>query len=90
MDQLDEMIGKWVMEMRVAKGLSQSFLASQVHKDQSYISKIESGARRLAAVELFALAEALDLNSGEIAELYLRWCGINGMQIGSEDLRSEQ
>lgn len=39
-------------DVRVAAGLSQNQLASRLHKPQSYISRCESGTRRIDIFEL--------------------------------------
>lgn len=74
MDTSDKAIGRWLFEKRVSKGISQAFLASQIMRDQTFVSKIESGARRLSAVELFELSSRLNLKPVELAELYQGWC----------------
>lgn len=51
-------------------GLLQADLASRVGKDQSYISNIERGQRRLDLVEFRALA--LAMNADPVA-LFKRW-----------------
>lgn len=42
---------------RIESGLSQQEVASRLNKPQSYISKIESGERRLDVVEMKKFAE---------------------------------
>ena len=44
---------------RKAAGLTQTELAKQLGKPQSYVSKYERGERRLAVVEFLALADLL-------------------------------
>lgn len=46
-------------EARRRSGLLQADLAAKVGKDQSFISNIERGQRRLDVLELYALAQAL-------------------------------
>jgi transcriptional regulator with XRE-family HTH domain len=76
MDSSDEAIGRWVLEKRVSKGISQAFLAAQLMRDQTFVSKIESGVRRLSAVELFELSSKLNLKPEELADLYRGWCEV--------------
>jgi transcriptional regulator with XRE-family HTH domain len=49
---------------RIESGLSQQEVADRLGKPQSYISKIESGERRLDVVEIkkFALVYKKDIN----------------------------
>ena len=42
---------------RLEAGLSQMIVADKLHKPQSYISKIESGERRLDVAEMKRFAE---------------------------------
>jgi len=55
---------------RLAAGLTQRGFAEKLGKHQSYVSKVESGARRLDVVEFIGWMRALELDpSGLIAEL---------------------
>lgn len=45
---------------RTAQGLTQSIVARRLKKPQSFVSKYESGERRLDVVEFFAVCKALD------------------------------
>ncbi len=56
-EQVD--LGERIALARSAKGLSQQELASRVRIDRTALSKIESGVRRVSALELAAVAEAL-------------------------------
>lgn len=51
---------------RVSKNLSQIELSKQLHKPQSYISKIECGERRLDVVELFTLCALLEIKLKDV------------------------
>lgn len=44
-------------QARIDSGLSQQSVAAKLGKPQSYISKIESGERRLDVIELKKIAE---------------------------------
>lgn len=60
-DQLSwESIGERVRESRSAAGLSQHALGELIGLERSMVSKLESGERRIDAVELTHLARALD------------------------------
>ncbi|MGP1184290.1 helix-turn-helix transcriptional regulator [Serratia marcescens] len=54
---------------RVKKNLSQEDLASLLDKDQTYVSKFESGIRRLDVVELFDICKALNINMNDIISM---------------------
>lgn len=47
-------------QSRVAVGMTQADVALRLKVPQSYVSKVESGARRMDVVELFAWLEAID------------------------------
>src|SRR5688572_2546352 len=48
--------------VRVEAGLTQSELASRLHRDQTFISKYESGERRLDILELRDVCRALSVD----------------------------
>ena len=54
-------VGDRVRQARLAAGLSQSSLASNIGIDRSALARVEGGDRHLSALELFALADELRL-----------------------------
>lgn len=52
-------VGERIAEARLAAGMSQGELASQVQLDRTAVVRIEAGDRRISALELSRLAEAL-------------------------------
>lgn len=46
-------------EMRVEAGLTQTALAARIEKDQTFISKYESGERRLDILEVREVCQAI-------------------------------
>lgn len=51
-----------LIDARREAGLTQSELARQLDRPQSYISKYERGERRVDVVEFLDIARALDIN----------------------------
>jgi transcriptional regulator with XRE-family HTH domain len=49
-------------QVREERGISQAELAEKLKKTQSYVSKIESGERRLDLVELNFLCETIQIS----------------------------
>lgn len=54
-----QLLGERVREARVASQLSQGDLADRIGLERTALVKIESGARRVSAMELFRLADSL-------------------------------
>lgn len=52
-------VGERIAEARLAAGLSQGELASQLELDRTAVVRIEAGERRITALELFRLADRL-------------------------------
>jgi transcriptional regulator with XRE-family HTH domain len=55
-----------LIERRKAAGMTQAQLAKRLGKSQSFISRLESGQRRVYVVELLKLAEALGFGAGKV------------------------
>src|SRR5262245_10850656 len=55
-----QQIGQQIADGRIEAGLTQADLASRVSLDRTAIAKIESGARKVSAVELARIATTLD------------------------------
>lgn len=51
-----------LVRSRVAAGLNQADVALRLGKPQSYVSKVESGERRLDVVEFVDLARAIGID----------------------------
>ncbi|HWD66593.1 MAG TPA: helix-turn-helix transcriptional regulator [Caulobacteraceae bacterium] len=58
-----------LVEARHRAGLTQTQLAAQLSKPQSFISKIERGERRVDVLEFCAIARALDVRPGVLIEI---------------------
>jgi transcriptional regulator with XRE-family HTH domain len=57
--------------LRIEAGLTQSELADRLDRPQSYVSKYESGDRRLDLIELREISEALGTNLLTLVQRYL-------------------
>jgi transcriptional regulator with XRE-family HTH domain len=68
--QADDVFRELLKEARLAKNLTQADLAAKLDLPQSYVSKYESGERRLDFVETVLLCEALGLGVAEFAVAY--------------------
>ncbi len=51
-DQRLQMLANKLRDTRITAGLSQNEIGARLHKPQSYISRCESGARRIDIFEL--------------------------------------
>lgn len=52
-------------ELRVEAGMTQTELAARIEKDQTFISKYESGERRLDILEIREICHAVGITSEE-------------------------
>ena len=59
-------------ELRLERGLLQTDVAARLSVPQSYVSKYESGERRLDLAELHEIAETLGVTPVEMVRRYLR------------------
>jgi len=61
-DQRYEFFQKTLADARQKKGLTQAEIAIRLRKPQSYVSKYESGERRIDIIEFLDVCEALGIN----------------------------
>ena len=66
----DDAFRELLKETRIAKNLTQAQVAACLGLPQSYVSKYESGERRLDFVETVLVCEALGMNIEEFAATY--------------------
>ena len=57
-----------LQKARVDAGLSQDELAKKMGWDQTYVSKIERGVRRVDVVELMGICDVLGLDAGQFVQ----------------------
>jgi ribosome-binding protein aMBF1 (putative translation factor) len=55
-------------EMRVEAGLTQVDLAARIEKDQAYVSRYESGQRRLDMLEVREICQAIGITLEEFVK----------------------
>jgi len=53
---------EWLIAARKKAGVTQQVLADRLGKHQSFISKYESGERRLDVIEFIAIAREIDID----------------------------
>lgn len=68
--QADDVFREFLKETRVAKNLTQADVAASLGLPQSYVSKYESGERRLDFVETVLVCEALGMRIEDFAVAY--------------------
>lgn len=59
-------LGAGLAEVRREAGVLQEELAARIGKDQSVISNIERGHRRIDVLELYAIARALQIEPSDL------------------------
>lgn len=59
-------------ESRETAGLTQVELALRLRRPQSFVSKIESGERRVDVIELLEIAEAIGIAADDVIASLLR------------------
>ncbi|MGO3787123.1 helix-turn-helix transcriptional regulator [Pseudoalteromonas prydzensis] len=66
MPSVIKLIGKNIKIARVTKGWSQAELAHHLHVEQSYISRIESGAIAISCERIYKIMILLDCDTNDI------------------------
>ena len=61
-----KVLGEVLTRVREREGLKQSEVAERLGLPASYLSKVESGTRRLDVIELIQIAEAMDVEAAEL------------------------
>lgn len=62
-------------ELRLTAGFTQAELAERLGRHQSFVSKVESGERRIDLVELHRYCAALGMDLAKVVRRYLRAVG---------------
>lgn len=61
-----------LLDARKGAGITQQSLAKSLKKPQSYVSKYESGERRIDVIEFVAICEALNVEYRRILDKALK------------------
>ena len=67
--QIEAELGRRLRDHRKSLGISQSYLADLLNRDQTAISKIEQGNRQVSVSEFLLWCKALNLNAEKVWEL---------------------
>jgi transcriptional regulator with XRE-family HTH domain len=67
---MQETLRRLLVSLRNEAGLRQVDLAERLHKPQSFVSKYESGERRLDLIELYKVCQALQIRFADFAERF--------------------
>lgn len=65
----DEELGKYFADHRRGLSISQEYLADILRRDQTFVSKVETGKRTLSLFEFISWARALNLSNQEVMTL---------------------
>ncbi len=63
-----EIFGKRLRQLRLAKDLSQEDLAFRAGLHRTYVSSVERGERNVSLINIYKLAEALEVSVTELFE----------------------
>lgn len=66
----DELLRALLIEKRKAAGLTQEAVAERLGKPQSFVSKYETGERRLDVIEFLDVAKAIGVDACEVVEAF--------------------
>lgn len=64
--KIQKSFGKVIKKIRQEKGISQEYLAELVDLHRTYISDIERGGRNVSLVNIWRIAEGLEVSAFEI------------------------
>ncbi len=61
-----------LIALRKERGVTQTQLAERLGKPQSFVSKVEQGARRLDVIEFYAICRAMETDPEAVFGLLVR------------------
>lgn len=65
-NELIEEIGNTIRRLRAARGFSQEAFAQEAKLNRAYMGGVERGQRNVGVVNLYRIAEALDMSLSEL------------------------
>lgn len=65
----DEELGRRLADHRKRLAISQEYLGTMLRRDQTFVSKIETGKRTLSVFEFVRWAKALNLRESDLRDL---------------------
>jgi DNA-binding XRE family transcriptional regulator len=66
-----------LIEARKEAGVTQSELAKRLGKPQPWVSKVETGVRRIDIIEFIEISDGLNVNSGALFSKVIQFYRIN-------------
>ncbi len=72
MDELKRALAEWLAQQRQIKGLTQTELARELDRPQSYISKIENLEKNLDFLEFIHICRYLDVDPTDLVSKLFR------------------
>jgi transcriptional regulator with XRE-family HTH domain len=67
-ENFDQELGRILANHRRELGISQEFLSSSLRRDQTHVSKVETGKRSMTVEEFLRWSKALNLDNGTVIE----------------------
>jgi|GEM_PF-1942348 len=65
----DDQLGRSLADLRRGLSISQEYLAEILRRDQTFVSKVETGKRALSVQEFVRWTKALNLSSEDVLNL---------------------
>lgn len=69
LSDISKQVGDKIKNIRTSNGLTQVKLATLLHVDKAYISKIESGKANITMSTLIGISTALNVHIGEFFKI---------------------
>ena len=66
MDSIQKQFGSRIKKKRTEKGFSQEKFALHIGMDRTYYASVESGKRNISLINIFKIANGLDITMSEL------------------------